>query len=309
MGSCQGQRVAVLYGGNSAEREVSLRSGKAVIAALEQSGYDVVPFDTKERQLHDLEQLSISAAVIMLHGRGGEDGTIQGALQFMGIPYSGSGVLGSALAMDKIRTKQVLTTLGIPTAKFAYLDRAGLGRIDLDAIMAQFVGGVMVKPALEGSSIGMAKVNRVEELQVALDGAFEFDSRVLLEQYIEGSEYTVAILDGEVLPSVRMQTPHSFYDYQAKYKADSTQYFCPSGLAPEVESELAKLALEAFNAVDASGWGRVDVMQDGQGRFYVLEVNTVPGMTEKSLVPMAAKAAGYSFQELVGKIVGTCHLG
>lgn len=298
-------KVAVLYGGDSAEREVSLNSGKAVIAALDGQVNEVIAFDTKQRALSELEQLDVDAVVIMLHGRGGEDGSLQGALEFMGIPYTGSGVLGSALAMDKIRSKQIFTSLGLPTAKFISVSRDELNEVESDWVVAKFNGGLMVKPSLEGSSIGMTKVDAPEQLLNALKEAFEFDSKVLLEQYIEGNEYTVAILGDEVLPSIRMRTPRSFYDYNAKYKADSTEYFCPSGLSTEKEAELAGLAKQAFDAVGASGWGRVDFMQDSEGKFYILEVNTVPGMTEKSLVPMAAKASGLSFAELVMAIVNT----
>ena len=286
-----------MYGGDSAEREVSLASGSAVYQALLDAGVDTVAFDPAAQSLTELK--GVSKVLIMLHGRGGEDGTMQGALQALGIPYTGSGVLGSALAMDKIRSKQVFSAAGIPTADYEIVDKAELSRLDAKQLMSALGNEVMVKPACEGSSIGMSRVTDAGQLYSAVQTALQFDQRVLLEKYVTGLEFTVAILNGEVLPSIRMETPRSFYDYEAKYQTNSTSYHCPSGLSDEQESELAELALRAFNAVGAEGWGRVDAMQDSEGRFYVLEVNTVPGMTQKSLVPMAAKAAGISFTDLV----------
>lgn len=297
--------IVVLFGGSSAEREVSLRSGNAVLQALQNLGLEAVGFDPAERSITELANMNVAKVIIMLHGRGGEDGSIQGALETLGIPYTGSDVLGSALAMDKIRSKQIFESLGLPTAKYKVLHRDQLKNIDAVSVLTELGGKVMVKPSLEGSSIGMAKVADAEQLGEALVNAFKYDDSILIEQYIEGKEYTVSIVANAVLPSIRMQTPRTFYDYQAKYQANTTEYFCPSGLSEQDESELASLALAAFKAVGAKGWGRVDLMRDGDGQFYLLEVNTVPGMTEKSLVPMAAKQAGMSFDALVRRILET----
>ncbi|MCH2058776.1 MAG: D-alanine--D-alanine ligase [Thalassotalea sp.] len=297
------QHIAVLYGGTSAEREVSLASGKAVANGLRQAGYQVTLFDTKERDIEELKQLAVDKVFIALHGRGGEDGCLQGALEFIGIPYTGSGVLGSALAMDKVRTKLVLQALGLPTAKFSIVNREQFNRGDSAQIIDALGGKAMVKPANEGSSIGMAKVTSADELNIALENAFNFDDQVLVEAWIEGPEYTVAVLGEEVLPAIHMETPRDFYDYEAKYKSTTTQYHCPCGLSEADESELKLLAAKAFDAVGAKGWGRVDIMRSEAGQWQILEVNTVPGMTETSLVPKAAKVFGLSFSELVSQIV------
>lgn len=291
-------KVAVMFGGTSAEREVSLNSGKAVLEGLLSLGVDAHAFDPASRDLTELLTDKFNRVVIMLHGRGGEDGTLQGALQQLNIPYTGSGVFGSALCMDKIRSKQVWQSLGLPTAKYKIADKSCFDAGSCEAIMTDLGNEVMVKPAQEGSSIGMAKVNSALQLETAIQDAFKYDNKVLIEQFIQGSEYTVSILEGKALPSISMTTPRVFYDYAAKYQADSTVYTCPSGLSAERETELGALALEAFEAVAGSGWGRVDFMQDKLGRFYLLEANTVPGMTKKSLVPLAAKQAGLSFAEL-----------
>lgn len=286
-------KVAVMFGGHSAEREVSLRSGQAVLTALQQAGVDAFAFDPKEQPL---SQLVADQVFIVLHGRGGEDGSMQGALQQLGLPYTGSGVLGSALAMDKIRCKWLFQAQGLPTAPFAVVKP---GSTDFAAILAQLGGKVMVKPANEGSSIGMSAASNASELAEAITKAHQYDQEVLVERWIDGREFTIAILNDEVLPIVEMRTPRAFYDYEAKYQANSTEYLCPAPLTAELTKAMQDTALAAFKAVGASGWGRVDVMLDQQGQHYLLEVNTVPGMTEKSLVPMAAKAAGYSFQQLV----------
>ncbi|BDX05594.1 D-alanine--D-alanine ligase [Planctobacterium marinum] len=299
-------KIAVLLGGDSAEREVSLRSGEAVANALEEHGLQVLRIDPAERSIAELISENIERVIIMLHGRGGEDGAIQGALQTLGIAYSGSGVLGSALAMDKIRSKRIFQSEGLPTAPYYVATEASLEAFDAQAVMSQLNNEIMVKPALEGSSIGMSRVKSAEELQAAITKALQFDREVLVEQYVTGKEYTVSILADKALPSIRMETPHSFYDYEAKYHTNTTQYHCPSGLTAEEEQHLADIAIRAFKAVGASGWGRVDVMRDQQGNFFILEVNTVPGMTEKSLVPMAAKQAGMSFTDLVLAIAKTC---
>lgn len=297
------QHIAVLYGGTSAEREVSLASGEAIANGLTQAGYQVTLFDTKERNIEELKLLSVDKVFIALHGRGGEDGCLQGALEFIGIPYTGSGVLGSALAMDKVRTKLVLQALGLPTAKFSIVNREQFNRGDSAQIIDALGGKAMVKPANEGSSIGMAKVTSADELNIALENAFNFDDQVLVEAWIEGPEYTVAVLGEEVLPAIHMETPRDFYDYEAKYKSTTTQYHCPCGLPEADENELKLLAAKAFDAVGAKGWGRVDIMRSEAGQWQILEVNTVPGMTETSLVPKAAKVFGLSFSELVSQIV------
>ena len=294
-------RVGVLYGGTSAEREISLISGSSVIGALQRSGVDLVAIDVGADLLQQLPQLSLTRVLIMLHGPGGEDGSLQGALQFLGLPYTGSGVFASALAMDKLHSKQFWQGVGLPTARFAVLNDSTDWQGTLDALG----GVVMVKPSHEGSSLGMTRADSAAELKKAWVEAAALDSSVIAEQWISGAEYTVAVLNGEVLPPIKLETDHSFYDYNAKYLADDTRYLCPCGLDQDREAELKELALAAFNSLGCSGWGRVDVMCDQAGNFQLLEVNTVPGMTDHSLVPMAAKAAGYSFDELVLKILDT----
>ncbi|AZZ99609.1 D-alanine--D-alanine ligase [Pseudoalteromonas sp. R3] len=293
-------KVAVLLGGHSAEREVSLKSGQAIINALEEAGVEVVPFDPAERNLWELKSLKVDRVFIALHGRGGEDGTVQGALEFMGLPYTGSGVLGSALAMDKIRCKQLFESAKLSTARYCVVKASQ--DIDTCVLMAEF-GKVMVKPSHEGSSIGMTQATSAQELQDALNEAFKYDDEVLVEQWIEGREFTVAMLAEEALPVIEMRTPRGFYDYQAKYQANSTEYYCPADISAAHTEQLQVMAKHAFELVGATGWGRVDAMQDGNGQFYLLEVNTVPGMTEKSLVPMAAKQNGLSFKQLVIRIL------
>ncbi|MDE3271218.1 D-alanine--D-alanine ligase [Pseudoalteromonas sp. G4] len=293
-------KVAVLLGGNSAEREVSLNSGSAILNALLANGVDAIAFDPKERELAELKTLGIDRVFIALHGRGGEDGTIQGALEFMGLPYTGSGVLGSALAMDKVRCKQLFIANNLPTAKFTTVKKGE--NYNTQEIIAEF-GAVMVKPSHEGSSIGMAKASSAEELNSALENAFSFDDEVLLEQWITGSEYTVSMLNNQALSVIEMRTPRGFYDYEAKYKASTTSYHCPADLVSTETEYLQRIATQAFALVGAKDWGRVDAMRDENGQFYLLEVNTVPGMTEKSLVPMAAKDSGRSFAELVLEIL------
>ncbi|KPZ64298.1 D-alanine--D-alanine ligase B [Pseudoalteromonas sp. P1-16-1b] len=298
--SSQFGKVAVLLGGNSAERDVSLKSGQAVLNALLAYGIDAIAFDPQNRSLWELKDLNVDRVFIALHGRGGEDGTVQGALEFMNLPYTGSNVLGSALAMDKIRCKHLFKSAGLSTAPYAVVD-AKKG-FDAKAIIDEFKK-VMVKPSHEGSSIGMAQASSAEELEDALSNAFKFDSQVLVEQWISGREFTITVLGDEVQPVIEMSTPNGFYDYQAKYQSSTTQYHCPADLSQPDTQKLQAMALDAFDLVGASGWGRVDAMQDQQGQFYLLEVNTVPGMTEKSLVPMAAKANGASFEQLVVRIL------
>ncbi len=294
-------KVAVMFGGTSAEREVSLKSGAAVLKALQAQGIDAHAFDPKEQPLSALETQAFDRVFIVLHGRGGEDGTMQGALQLHDMPYTGSGVLGSALAMDKIRCKFLFSAHGLPTAPFRVAQKGD--DIDYAAMLAQLNGKVMVKPANEGSSIGMSAATTAAELEQALALAFEYDDAVLVEQWINGREFTVSMLDGQALPVIEMRTPRAFYDYEAKYQSNSTEYLCPAPISAEQTASLQQSAMAAFKAVGASGWGRVDAMLDSDGQFRLLEVNTVPGMTEKSLVPMAARAAGDSFEQLVAKIL------
>lgn len=296
-------KVAVLYGGESQEREVSLASGEAVHQGLIKSGVEAHLFDPSKKPLDLLLSEGFDRAFIVLHGRGGEDGTIQGALQHLKIPYTGSNVQGSAIAMDKLVSKQIWQAIGLPTAKYHVVDDGDFDKTDYQAVLDKLDGVVMVKPIKEGSSIGMAKVDTPEELKKAVKTALEFDRQVLIESYIQGLEYTVSILNGHALPSIRMSTPHTFYDYDAKYKDSSTQYFCPSGLSEKDEANLSSLAIKAFEALKGAGWGRIDFMRDANGQFFLLESNTVPGMTKTSLVPKAAKQAGISFEQLVYQIL------
>ena len=294
-------RVAVLYGGTSAEREVSLKSGAAVLAALQGAGVDAFGIDAGDDLVERLISERPDRVFSALHGRGGEDGSLQGMLECLKLPYTGSGVMASALGMDKLRTKQVWQSLGLPTPAYAVLrDQA-----ECAAVVEQLGTPLIIKPIHEGSSIGMAKVHTLAELQAAWTEAQKYDDIALVEQWVTGAEFTVGILNGQVLPAIRLSTPNTFYDYQAKYLASDTQYQCPCGLSEEREAELADLCLRAFEAVGCRGWGRVDVMQDADGRFYLLEVNTTPGMTDHSLVPMAAAAAGMSFTDLVLAILAS----
>lgn len=288
-------RVAVLFGGTSAERDISLKSGQAVLQALQQAGVNAHAFDPAKQPIGDIK--AYDRAFIVLHGRGGEDGTMQGALELLGVPYTGSGVLASALGMDKTRTKQLWLGCGLPTPAYAKLT----AQTDFTQVVANLGLPLMVKPAHEGSSIGMRKVERTEDLQPAYEFAAKYDSEIIAEAWITGKEYTIVILGNKALPVIRLQPhqSHGFYDFDAKYKANDTQYLCPCGLSEQDEKALQALALQAFDSVGATAWGRIDAMRDEQGNFWLLEVNTVPGMTDHSLVPMAAKAAGLSFEELV----------
>jgi D-alanine-D-alanine ligase len=294
-------RVAVLQGGSSSERAVSLISGAAVLAALRRRGVAAEAFDPAERALTELLTLGIERAWIALHGPGGEDGTVQGALECLGVPYTGSGVLGSALGMDKLRTKRLAQAIGVPTAESVVLAEPG----DLPVAIERLGLPLIIKPATQGSSVGMARIERAEQLEGAWREALRFDPVVFAEPWITGGEYTVAILQGAALPSIRIETPRSFYDYEAKYLRDDTRYHCPSGLSGEAEAHLANLALAAFQGCGAEGWGRADFMMDRTGRALLLEINTVPGMTDHSLVPMAARAAGIDFDELVWRVLET----
>lgn len=300
-------KVAVLFGGKSAEREISLKSGTAVLNALRARAVDAHAFDPRDKGLEHLLSEKFDRVFIALHGRYGEDGTVQGALELMGIPYTGSGVLGSALAMDKLRSKLVWEAAGIGSAAYAHCE-AGTPP-DFEKILARLGLPLMVKPVHEGSSIGMSKVTAGAELPGAYRLAAKYDSQILIEEFVEGMELTAGVLGDEALPLIRLETPRVFYDYQAKYFADDTRYLCPCGLPPEQERAIRAEALEAFRVLGCRGWGRVDLMLGKEGKRYYLEVNTAPGMTDHSLVPMAARARGMSFEDLVLRILELAHVG
>jgi D-alanine-D-alanine ligase len=294
-------RVAVLLGGDSSERAISLLSGNAVLEALVRRGVAAQAFDPKARALSQLIDARFDRVWIALHGPGGEDGTLQGALEFMGVPYTGSGVMGSAVGMDKLATKRLAQSIGVATADFVVLR----GPDDFDSALERLGLPMIVKPATQGSSVGMTKVERAADLAGAYQAAVALETSVFAEPWITGGEYTVAILKERALPSIRIETPRTFYDYEAKYLRSDTRYLCPSGLSGMAEEHLANLALAAFGAVGASGWGRADFMMDETGRPLLLEVNTIPGMTDHSLVPMAARALGIDFDELVWQVLET----
>lgn len=298
-------KVAVLMGGSTAEREVSLKSGSMVLAALRARGIEAHPFDPKTQKLADLIEGRFDRAFIVLHGRFGEDGTLQGALEWLGLHYTGSGVLGSALAMDKLRAKRLWMAEGLSTPPFEVIDAAS----DFRKVAERLGVPLMVKPVNEGSSIGMSKVRAAGALEEAYALAVNYDRLVMVERFIEGTELTAGILGEDVLPLIRLETPREFYDYQAKYVADDTRYLIPCGLPPARERELQALCLKAFRSLGCSGWGRVDLMLDGAGEPWLLEVNTAPGMTDHSLVPMAARAAGMSYEDLCVKILEGAHVG
>jgi D-alanine-D-alanine ligase len=297
-------KVAVLMGGRSAERPVSLKSGGRVLAALRGKGVDAHAFDPKERGMDALIAERFDRAFVILHGRYGEDGTIQGALELLGIPYTGSGVLASALAMDKWHAKLVWQSCGIPTPRGELLARGG----DMQAVVTRLGLPLMVKPANEGSSIGMSKVKSARELPEAYALAANYDSVVIAEAFVDGVELTAGILGDKPLPLIKLETPREFYDYEAKYQADDTRYLIPCGLPPDAERIVQDEALFAFKALGCSGWGRVDLMLDRSGKPYFLEVNTSPGMTDHSLVPMAARHAGLSFEDLCLRILESARL-
>lgn len=295
-------KVAVLSGGRSAEREISLRSGNAVLQALQQRGVDAHAIDAGDGQfVQQLSEGGFARAFNALHGRGGEDGVVQGLLLSLGIPCTGSGVLGSALAMDKLRTKQLWEGVNLPTPAFVMLGNDA----DLQAAVEQLGFPMILKPSHEGSSIGMSMVEHENELHQAWRNAHHYDHEVLAERWVEGTEYTTAIVGDTLLPLIRLETPRKFYDYEAKYRSDSTSYHCPCGLREEQEGELQALSKLAFDAVGATGWGRVDFFLDAADHPWLIEVNTVPGMTDHSLVPMAAKVFGWDFGELVWRILET----
>ena len=292
-------------GGKSAEREVSLKSGSMVLAALRKKGVDAHPFDPKERDLQDLLKERFARVFIALHGRFGEDGTVQGVLEWLGIPYTGSGVLASALAMDKVRTKRLWAAEGLPTAPYEVLTQDS----DLRGVARRLGVPLFVKPASEGSSVGMTKVKKAAHLEEAYALAVNYDPVVIAEKFIDGPELTVGILGEQALPIIRIETPREFYDYEAKYIANDTRYLIPCGVPPAREKQLQALALRAFRALGCRGWGRVDLMLDKRGKPFLLEVNTSPGMTDHSLVPMAAKAVGISYEDLCVRILEMARVG
>jgi len=299
-------KIAVLFGGTSAEREVSLNSGAAVLAGLREGGVNAYPVDPKEVDITQLKAMGFDKVFIALHGRGGEDGTLQGLLDVIGMPYTGSGVMASAISMDKLRSKLLWQGAGLPVAPWVALTRREYEWGLQDSVTSRIAAlglPVIVKPSREGSSVGMSKVDKVGDISAALDLAFQHDDDVLIEKWLSGPELTVAMLGEEILPSIRIQPAGVFYDYEAKYLSDETQYFCPAGLEVEQEAELQSLVLKAWHILGCSGWGRIDVMCDSDGQFYLLEANTSPGMTSHSLVPMAARQAGMSFSQLVVRIL------
>jgi D-alanine-D-alanine ligase len=297
-------KVGVMLGGRSAEREISLLSGNAVLSALRERGVDAHPFDPAERDLTALKAEGFDRIFLILHGRGGEDGTMQGLLELLGIPYTGSGVMASALGMDKWRTKLIWQAAGIPTAPFMMLDE----NTDFAQVVEKLGLPLFVKPATEGSSIGISKVKRAEDLPAAYKAAAEFDKLVLCESFVAGREVQFPVLGDRVLPSIRVETPCEFYDYQAKYFRDDTIYNCP-GLPAEEEAVLAETVLRAFRVLGCSGWGRVDVILTDDGTPCFLEVNTAPGMTSHSLVPMSARTLGIDFPDLCLQVLELAHVG
>lgn len=297
------EKIAVLLGGTSAEREVSLNSGKAVLEALLSQGYDAHPIDPKEYNVANLKKDGFHRVFNILHGRGGEDGTMQGLLEQIGLPYTGCGVMASALTMDKMRTKMLWKAFGLPVADMEVVTRETFSELDAQAVVEKLGLPVMVKPSLEGSSVGLTKVKAVDELKSAVGYALKFDNTILIEEWLAGDELTVPVLDSQVLPAIRIVPEGEFYDYNAKYISDNTQYFCPAGLTTEREQELAILVKRAYDAVGCRGWSRIDVMCDAKGDFRLVEVNTNPGMTSHSLFPKSAASVGISFEQLVVKIL------
>jgi len=300
-------KVAVLLGGPSAEREVSLMSGNGVLAALREKGVDAHPFDPLNRDIFELKRDGFGRVFIALHGRFGEDGTVQGALETLGIPYTGSGVMASALAVDKWRTKLVWLASGIPTPKYRMVD----ARTDWMRVVAELGLPLIVKPAREGSTIGITKVAKVDhdEMALAYAEAAKHDSLVLVEEFVTGAELTASIVNGRALPLIRIEAPQGWYDYHSKYFSDKTKYHCPAGLPEAKEQEIRAMAMRAFDIVGCTGWGRLDLILRDDGTFSFLEVNTSPGMTAHSLVPMAAKQAGMSYPELCVEILKGAHVG
>ena len=297
------QKIAVLMGGTSAEREVSLNSGNAVLNALRTQGYDAHPVDPKEVPVLELKQQGFERAFNILHGRGGEDGIIQGALEQIGLPYTGCDVMTSALTMDKMRTKMLWKGFGLPIAEMEIVTKENVTELNPSKIVERLGLPLMVKPSREGSSVGLTKVNAVEELTAAVETALECDDTVLIEEWLSGVEMTVPVLDNQVLPAVQIIPDGEFYDYHAKYISDNTQYICPAPLSKAREEELHKLVKAAYDAVGCRGWSRIDVMTDSKGEFRLVEVNTTPGMTSHSLFPKSAATVGYTFEQLVERIL------
>ncbi|MFP3019235.1 MAG: D-alanine--D-alanine ligase [Arsenophonus sp.] len=299
-------KIAVLLGGKSTERKVSLQSGKEVVNGLRDAGIEAYSVDIKYFSIFKLKEVGYNKVFIALHGRGGEDGTVQGVLEFLGLPYTGSGVLASSLSMDKLRTKQLWAGIGLSIAPYIVLKKQQLARIS-DETLFKYVYHLglplIVKPTLEGSSIGISKVTTFPKLRISLEFAFRYDKNVLIEKFLNGPEFSVVIIGKQVLPSIRIQPSGVLYDYDAKYISNETQYFCPSGLNNKEEALLNKLSLTAYKAIGCNGWGRVDLIRDNNGIFYLLEINTSPGMTTHSLVPLAANQAGITFSQLVKKIL------
>lgn len=297
------EKIAVLLGGTSAEREVSLNSGTAVLNALRKQGYDAHPIDPKEFPVATLKEQGFDRVFNILHGRGGEDGTMQGLLEQIGIPYTGCGVMTSALTMDKMRTKMLWKAFGLPVAEMEIVTVENRANLNPESVLKKLGLPLMVKPSLEGSSVGLTKVKAIEELESAVDFALKFDRTVLIEEWLAGDEFTVPVLDNEVLPSIKIVPEGEFYDYDAKYISDNTQYFCPAGLSDEREQELRYLVKQAYDVVGCRGWSRIDVIADAEGNFRLVEVNTNPGMTSHSLFPKSAATVGYSFEQLVERIL------
>ena len=297
------EKIAVLLGGTSAEREVSLNSGTAVLNALRKQGYDAHPIDPKTFPVATLKEQGFDRVFNILHGRGGEDGTMQGLLEQIGIPYTGCGVMASALTMDKMRTKMLWKAFGLPVAEMEIVTVENRATLNPEVVVKKLGLPLMVKPSLEGSSVGLTKVKTMDELESAVDFALKFDRTVLIEEWLAGDEFTVPVLDGEVLPSIKIVPEGEFYDYDAKYISDNTQYFCPAGLTEVREQELRRLVKQAYDVVGCRGWSRIDVMADAEGKFRLVEVNTNPGMTSHSLFPKSAATVGYSFEQLVEKIL------
>ncbi|MEO2216909.1 D-alanine--D-alanine ligase [Chromobacterium vaccinii] len=298
-------KVAVLMGGGSSEREVSLMSGAGVLAALQSKGVDAHRFDPSEKPLSALKEEGFACVFNILHGPFGEDGTLQGALEALGVPYTGCGVMASAIAMDKWRTKLLWKGAGLPIPAFELLDESS----DFDAIEKALGLPIFVKPSSEGSSIGVTKVKAAGELRAAFEEARKYDAVVIAEQFIGGGEYTCAVIGDKAYPTIKIEPATEYYDYQAKYFRDDTVYRCPSGLAPEVEAKARELALKAFKVLGCRGWSRVDFLMDEAGEIYLLEANTSPGMTSHSLVPMAAKVEGIAYEDLCLKVLDTVHVG
>lgn len=292
-------KVAVLMGGRSAERDISLLSGKAVLTSLHRQGIEAEGIDVGDDILSQLMESDCDRVFIVLHGRGGEDGEIQGTLNTLNLPYTGSGVTGAVLSMNKALSKQIWQQIGLPTADFVHIHPDD----DMSTIIDQLGLPLFVKPVNEGSSIGMSKVQKASELEAAIALAAQYDHEIIAERWIDGEEYTVAVVGEEALPVIRLSTPNDFYDFDAKYEANTTEYLCPAGLSDDDEQRCKAIALQAFKALRMTGWGRIDLMRDKQGQFYLLEANSVPGMTDHSLVPMAAKQAGKSFDQLTHDIL------